>query len=155
LISIGWLNHDTPLIEWTQPDVTQASKNLMELGATALVYMPIGFATENHETLLDVDHIITALRRKRPDVTYLRMDCVNANPTFLRMAADWATPHIADLLEAEALAVNPSLAIVQAQHSGGHDHGHDHGHSHEHHNHGSHNHHGHSHDHGHDHPHHH
>jgi ferrochelatase len=157
LISIGWLNHDTPLIEWTQPDVTQASKNLMELGATALVYMPIGFATENHETLLDVDHIITALRRKRPDVTYLRMDCVNANPTFLRMAADWATPHIADLLEAEALAVNPSLAIVQAQHSGshGHDHGHDHGHNHDHHNHGSHNHHGHSHDHGHDHPHHH
>jgi protoporphyrin/coproporphyrin ferrochelatase len=157
LISIGWLNHDTPLIEWTQPDVTQASKNLMELGATALVYMPIGFATENHETLLDVDHIITALRRKRPDVTYLRMDCVNANPTFLRMAADWATPHIADLLEAEALAVNPSLAIVQAQHSGshGHDHGHDHGHNHDHHNHGSHNHHGHSHNHGHDHPHHH
>jgi len=166
LISIGWLNHDTPLIEWTQPDVTQASKNLMELGVTALVYMPIGFATENHETLLDVDHIITALRRNRPDVTYLRMDCVNANPTFLRMAADWATPHIADLLEAEALAVNPSLAIVQAQHLGshGHDHGHDRGHSHDHHNHGSHNHgshnhgshtHGHSHDHGHDHPHHH
>lgn len=163
LISIGWLNHDTPLIEWTQPDVTQASKNLMELGVTALVYMPIGFATENHETLLDVDHIITALRRNRPDVTYLRMDCVNANPTFLRMAADWATPHIADLLEAEALAVNPSLAIVQAKHLGshGHDHGHGHdrGHSHDHHNHGSHNHgshtHGHSHDHGHDHSHHH
>ena len=119
----------------------------MELGVTALVYMPIGFATENHETLLDVDHIITALRRNRPDVTYLRMDCVNANPTFLRMAADWATPHIADLLEAEALAVNPSLAIVQAQHLGshGHDHGHDHG-SHSHgHDHGSHSH---GHDHG-------
>ena len=40
-----------------------AGKNLMDLGATALVFMPIGFATENHETLLDVEHIIEALRR--------------------------------------------------------------------------------------------
>lgn len=152
LISIGWLNHDTPLIEWTQPDVTQASKNLMELGATALVYMPIGFATENHETLLDVDHIISALRRNRPDVTYLRMDCVNAHPTFLKMAADWATPHITDLLAAEALAVNPSFAIVQAKHLDDHGHGHHHhgnGHTHPHHGHGEHGHHdqGHTHDH--------
>ncbi|MEY2977968.1 MAG: ferrochelatase [Prochlorotrichaceae cyanobacterium] len=150
LISIGWLNHDTPLIEWTQPDVTQASKNLMELGATAMVYMPIGFATENHETLLDVDHIITALRRKRPDVTYLRMDCVNDHPAFLKMAADWATPQIADLLTAEALAVSPGLAITQAKnhsdHHHGHGHGHSHGHGHEHHHHG-HDHHDHSHHH--------
>ncbi|HEY9847810.1 MAG TPA: ferrochelatase, partial [Candidatus Caenarcaniphilales bacterium] len=26
LISVGWLNHDTPLIEWTQPDAKQAAK---------------------------------------------------------------------------------------------------------------------------------
>ncbi|MEO6862900.1 MAG: ferrochelatase, partial [Microcoleus sp.] len=49
LISVGWLNHDTPLIEWTQPDATLAAKNLIDLGATAIVFMPIGFATENHE----------------------------------------------------------------------------------------------------------
>ena len=134
LISIGWLNHDTPLIEWTQPDVTQASKNLMELGVTALVYMPIGFATENHETLLDVDHIISALRRRRPDITYVRMNCVNDDPRFLQMAADWATPHILELLEAEASVVNPSLAIVQAKSFTGHSHDHssNHGHSHDH-----------------------
>jgi ferrochelatase len=128
LISIGWLNHDTPLIEWTQPDVTQAAKNLIELGATSLVFMPIGFATENHETLLDVDHIIQALRRRRPDVTYVRMDCVNDHPDFLRMAAEWATPQIADLLAATPQVVNPQLAVTQAHPH--HEHGHHHHHGH-------------------------
>ncbi|NJL45172.1 MAG: ferrochelatase, partial [Leptolyngbyaceae cyanobacterium SM2_3_12] len=142
LISVGWLNHDTPLIKWTQPNADLAARNLMDLGATALVFMPIGFATENHETLLDVEHIIEGLRRKRPDVTYVQMPCVNDDPTFLAMAATWTDKHIADLLEEEALVVNPSLAAGQAaavhSHNGhSHDHhlaghGHDHGHSHDH-----------------------
>ena len=125
LISIGWLNHDTPLIEWTQPNVTLAAKNLIDLGATSVIFMPIGFATENHETLLDVDHIIQNLRRRRPDVTYVRMPCVNDDARFLKMAAEWANPQIAALLEAEALAVLPSMAAVQAQASHSHDHSHD------------------------------
>lgn len=142
LISVGWLNHDTPLIEWTQPDATQAAKNLIELGATAIVFVPIGFATENHETLLDVDHIIHGLRRKRPDVTYRQLPCVNDDPEFLRVAAEWANPQIEALFNETALAVNPSLASVQAR---VHTHDHDHDHSHDHHHH----------DHHHDHPHHH
>jgi ferrochelatase len=148
LVSVGWLNHDTPLIKWTQPNAALAARNLIDLGATALVFMPIGFATENHETLLDVEHIISALRRKRPDVTYVQMPCVNDNPDFLAMAAAWADGLIADLLEAEALIVTPSLAAMQAatmsshNHSNGHGHSHNHGHSHDH---------GHSHNHGHHH----
>lgn len=161
LISIGWLNHDTPMIEWTQPDVTTASKNLIDLGATALVYMPIGFATENHETLLDVDHIIGSLRKKRPDVTYLRLDCVNDTPEFTAMAARWAEPLIQELLEEADMMVQPSLAeevrgrIAQEvhQHDGHHGHGEQSGHNHHghgHDDHGNHNHHGHGHhDHGH------
>jgi protoporphyrin/coproporphyrin ferrochelatase len=136
LVSVGWLNHDTPLIKWTQPNATLAARNLIDLGATALVFMPIGFATENHETLLDVEHIISGLRRQRPDVTYVQMPCVNDQPEFLAMAADWADKPIADLLEAEALAVNPSLAVAQAA-THGHHHGHHHDHSH-HHDHGHH-----------------
>ncbi|PZV09479.1 MAG: ferrochelatase [Leptolyngbya sp.] len=140
LISVGWLNHDTPLIKWTQPNADLAARNLIDLGATALVFMPIGFATENHETLLDVEHIIEGLRRKRPDVTYVQMPCVNDRPDFLAMAATWADKHIADLLEEDALAINPSLAVSQAaavhsHHGHSHDHhlpGHDHGHSHDH-----------------------
>jgi len=130
LISVGWLNHQTPLIKWTQPNAELAAKNLMDLGATAIVFMPIGFATENHETLLDVEHIIGHLRQSRPDVTYVQMPCVNDHPEFLQMAARWADRHIADLLSEQALAVNPSLASVQAQQYHSHDHGHDHGHSH-------------------------
>ncbi len=140
LISVGWLNHQTPLIEWTQPNADLAARNLIDLGATALVFMPIGFATENHETLLDVDHIIHNLRRKRPDITYVQMPCVNDSHDFLHMAADWADEHIEALLSEQALAVNPSLAIAQAQHA--HDHGHSHDHDHGHgHSHGEHHHH--------------
>ncbi len=127
LISVGWLNHDTPLIDWTQPNAQQAAKNLIDLGATAIVFMPIGFATENHETLLDVHHIIHALRRKRPDVTYVQMECVNDHPEFLKMAAEWAKPQVEALLNGQALAVNPTLAGQMAHEHNGHHH--DHGHS--------------------------
>ncbi len=137
LISVGWLNHDTPLIEWTQPDTKTAAQNLIELGATAIVFMPIGFATENHETLLDVEHIIEAVRRQHPEVTYRKMPCVNDRPEFLQMAAEWANLYIEELLSENALAVNPSLAVKQAKetHSHSHDHDYNHGHSHDHHHH--------------------
>ncbi len=114
LISIGWLNHDTPLIEWTQPNVELAAKNLIDLGATAIVMMPIGFATENHETLLDVDHIIHHLQHKSSGVTFVQMPCVNDHPDFLKMAANWANPQIEALLTQEAISVNPQLAVAQA-----------------------------------------
>ena len=132
LISVGWLNHDTPLIEWTQPDATLAAKNLIDLGATAIVFMPIGFATENHETLLDVDHIIEGLQKQRQGVTYRKLPCVNDHPEFLKMAAEWANPQIEALFSEMAVAVNPNLVVRDHVHSHG-DHGHnhgDHGHSH-------------------------
>jgi protoporphyrin/coproporphyrin ferrochelatase len=143
LISVGWLNHDTPLIEWTQPDATLAAKNLIDLGATAIVFMPIGFATENHETLLDVDHVIESLQKQRQGVTYRKLPCVNDHPEFLKMAADWANPQIEALLNESAIAVNPSLAVHR---DSSHSHG-EHGHSHGEHGHS----HGHSHGHGHSH----
>ncbi len=132
LISVGWLNHDTPLIEWTQPDATLAAKNLIDLGATAIVFMPIGFATENHETLLDVDHVIEGLQKQRQGVTYRKLPCVNDHPEFLKMAAEWANPQIEALLSESAIAVNPNLVVRDHVHSHsdhGHNHG-DHGHSH-------------------------
>lgn len=135
LISVGWLNHDTPLIEWTQPDAKTAAKNLIDLGATAIIFMPIGFATENHETLLDVEHIIEALRGKHPEVTYRQLECVNDRPEFLQMAAEWANPQIEALLNQSAIAVNPSLAAAQARATHGHHHHHHHGDDHHHHHH--------------------
>ncbi|MCL1465526.1 ferrochelatase [Argonema galeatum] len=134
LISVGWLNHDTPLIEWTQPDAKQAAKNLIELGVKALVFMPIGFATENHETLLDVDHIIHGLQRQHSDVNCIQMACVNDHPDFLKMAAQWANPQIEALLSEQALAVNLHLAAHHHDDGHHHDH-HDHHHGHDHHHH--------------------
>jgi protoporphyrin/coproporphyrin ferrochelatase len=98
LISVGWLNHDTPMIEWTQPNAEQAARNLIQLGAKAILCMPIGFATENHETLLDVDHILHHLKHRHPDVAFKKLPCVNDHPTFLDMLADWANPHVDALL---------------------------------------------------------
>ena len=39
LISVGWLNHDTPLIEWTLPNAEQAANNLIQLGAKVVIFM--------------------------------------------------------------------------------------------------------------------
>lgn len=127
LISVGWLNHDTPLIEWTQPDATQAAKNLIALGATSIVMMPIGFATENHETILDVHHVIHDLQRKYPHVTYVQMPCVNEHPDFLQMVANWANPQIAALLNPETAPVTrQAVATPELHHGHGHDHHHHH-----------------------------
>lgn len=135
LISVGWLNHQTPLIEWTQPNADLAARNLIELGATAIVMMPIGFATENHETLLDVDHIIHSLQHRYPHVRYVQMECVNDHPEFLQMVAEWANPQIEVLLSEQARVVNPNLAHTHHHdhHSHAHSHDHHHGHSHHHH----------------------
>ncbi|MGK7894302.1 MAG: ferrochelatase [Xenococcus sp. (in: cyanobacteria)] len=124
LISVGWLNHDTPLIEWTQPNVELAAKNLIELGATAILMMPIGFATENHETLLDVDHIIHHLQHRHSNVHFDKMPCVNDNAEFLNMAADWATEQIADLLAETGVKIDPQLAPMTNGHSHHHHHHH-------------------------------
>ena len=131
LISIGWLNHDTPMIEWTQPNVELAAQNLIDLGATAIVMMPIGFATENHETLLDVNHIIHHLQRRNKQVSFVQMPCVNDRPEFVQMAADWANPQIEALLAEEGVTVNGQLGMAKA--SNGHHHHHSHSHSHHHH----------------------
>ncbi|MEO1765499.1 MAG: ferrochelatase, partial [Cyanobacteria bacterium J06629_18] len=116
LISVGWLNHDTPLIEWTQPNAEQAAKNLIQIGAKAIVYMPIGFATENHETLLDVHHIIHNIEKKYKNVNCIQMDCVNDHHEFMIMAAEWADSHIEELLAEEATAINPSQAVAHHHH---------------------------------------
>lgn len=120
LISVGWLNHDTPLIDWTQPNAEQAARNLVELGAKAIVFSPIGFATENHETILDVHHIIHRLERKYPQVKFIQMDCVNDDPEFLEMAARWASEQVDILLQQESHQHNdvPSLGKHHHSHNG-------------------------------------
>jgi len=129
LVSVGWLNHDTPLIEWTQPDAETAASNLIQLGAKAIVMMPIGFVTENHETLLDVHHIIHHLEHQHPEVRYEQMPCINDRAEFLQIAASWADEHIANLLNAEApqLSGEPKIEVA---HNGASPEAHHHHHHH-------------------------
>ena len=104
LISIGWINHDMPLIKWSQPDLKQAAKSLIKAGAQAILFKPLGWATENYETILDVEDTIQSLRHSFPDITpdisYVRLECVNDDPAFLKIAAEWANLHIEAMMSA-------------------------------------------------------
>ncbi|CAN1210136.1 Ferrochelatase [Tumidithrix helvetica PCC 7403] len=103
LISIGWVNHDIPFTKWSQPDLKQAAKSLINAGAQAILFKPLGWVTENFETLLDVEDAIQALRRQYPKVTYVRLECVNDDPDFLKIAVAWANPQIESMLTAQPI----------------------------------------------------
>jgi ferrochelatase len=92
-ISVGWMNHPTPG-RWTQPDVIQAARNLVTLGVRAIAFAPIGFVTDNHETMLDIGYATTRLETLHPEVELIRLSSLNDDPAFLEMAADWIAPLI-------------------------------------------------------------
>jgi protoporphyrin/coproporphyrin ferrochelatase len=98
LISIGWINHDMPFIKWSQPNLEQAARSLIRSGAQTIVFKPLGWVTENYETILDVEDAIQSLQRQYPAVTCTRLECVNDDPEFLRIAAAWANPQIEAML---------------------------------------------------------
>ncbi len=98
LISIGWINHDMPFIKWSQPNLEQAAKSLIGSGAKTIVFKPLGWVTENYETILDVEDAIESLQRQYPTVTHTRLECVNDDPEFFSIAAAWANPQIEAML---------------------------------------------------------
>jgi protoporphyrin/coproporphyrin ferrochelatase len=102
LIHIGWMNHPTPA-KWTSPDMETSAANLIELGAQAIVFAPIGFVTENHETVLDVSYVERSLAGK---VETLRLPSLNADPAFLEMAAGWIAPYVSELLHGHDCCVS-------------------------------------------------
>jgi ferrochelatase len=93
LMTPAWMNHPVPG-KWTTPDVDQAAKNLMTLGAKAIVFVPIGFVTENHETQLDIGYTI---ERIKDQVDTAHLPVLNADPELIEMGANWIRPLIDDL----------------------------------------------------------
>ena len=93
LVHIGWMNHPTPG-KWTRPDMAASAENLIELGARAIVFAPIGFVTDNHETMLDVGYVRRLLGSR---VETLALPSLNDDPAFLEMAADWIAPYVSEL----------------------------------------------------------
>jgi protoporphyrin/coproporphyrin ferrochelatase len=106
LISIGWINHDMPFIKWSQPNLEQAAKSLIGSGAQTIVFKPLGWVTENYETILDVEDTIESLQRQYPTITYTRLECVNDDPDFLSIAAAWANPQIEAMLSRSKIAMS-------------------------------------------------
>ena len=104
LISIGWINHDMPFIKWSQPNLEQAAKSLIGSGAQTIIFKPLGWVTENYETILDVEDAIASLQRQYPAVTYTRLECVNDDPNFFSIAAAWANPQIEAMLSGSKIA---------------------------------------------------
>ncbi len=92
-IGVGWMNHPTPG-RWTQPDMVQAARNLITTGARAIVYAPIGFVTDNHETILDVGYAMDELAKEHAEVETRRLPSLNDDPALLQMAARWIEPLI-------------------------------------------------------------
>jgi ferrochelatase len=93
LMTPAWMNHPVPG-KWTTPDVDQAAKNLITLGARAIVFAPIGFVTENHETQLDIGYTIDKVKDQ---VECLHLSVLNDDPELLRMGAEWIAPLVDDL----------------------------------------------------------
>ena len=93
LISPGWMNHPVPG-KWTTPDIDQAAKNLIGLGARALVFAPVGFVTENHETQLDIRYTIDKVKDQ---VETVHLPTLNNDPALLQMGAEWIRPLIDEL----------------------------------------------------------
>jgi ferrochelatase len=93
LVHVGWMNHPTPG-KWTQPDMSQSAENLIELGARAIAFAPIGFVTDNHETMLDVGYVVKELGDR---VETLTLPSLNDDDAFLELAADWVAPLVAEL----------------------------------------------------------
>jgi protoporphyrin/coproporphyrin ferrochelatase len=119
LISIGWINHYMPFIKWSQPNLVQAATSLIKSGAQSILFKPVGWATDNYETILDVEDAIAALQSHYPNVIYTRLDCVNDDPDFLKIAAEWANPQIEAMLSkskitAIALSTLPCHKCISA-----------------------------------------
>ncbi|MDJ0961520.1 MAG: ferrochelatase [Acidimicrobiia bacterium] len=93
LMTPAWMNHPVPG-KWTTPDVDQAAENMLTLGAKALVMVPVGFVTENHETQLDIGYTIEKVKDRAECV---HLPTLNEDPELLRMGAEWIKPLIEEL----------------------------------------------------------
>ncbi len=93
LMSPAWMNHPVPG-KWTTPDVDQAAENLITLGAKAIVFAPIGFVTENHETQLDIGYTIDKVKDQ---VECVHLSTLNDDAELLRLGAEWIKPLVDEL----------------------------------------------------------
>jgi protoporphyrin/coproporphyrin ferrochelatase len=73
--------------EWTDPEADDAARELVELGWKRILVVPVGFVSDNVETLYDLDIV---LRRQIEDLgaEYRRSHAPNDSPLFIQALAD-------------------------------------------------------------------
>lgn len=78
-VRIGWLNH-TLGGEWTEPNLEQTVKGLLEQGIGRFIYYPFGFLADNAESQLEGKGVMADLGVDN----YIHLPCINEDPAFLR-----------------------------------------------------------------------
>jgi ferrochelatase len=72
---------------WLEPDIWQAIRDLAAQGVSEVVVAPIGFVCDHVEVLYDLDIEAKKLAANL-GVNFIRANCPNDHPTFIRMIAD-------------------------------------------------------------------
>ena len=76
-----------PTDPWLEPDIGQAVRGLAAQGVSEVVVAPIGFVCDHVEVLYDLDIEAKKLAANL-GVNFIRANCPNDHPTFIRMIAD-------------------------------------------------------------------
>jgi ferrochelatase len=76
-----------PAEPWLEPDIADAIQKLAAEGCKAVVVAPIGFVCDHVEVLYDLDIEAKKVAQDR-GMRFLRANCPNDHPTFIRMMAN-------------------------------------------------------------------
>ncbi len=94
-----------PREPWLEPDVTTQLTGLAEKGAKTVIFIPIGFLSDNAEVLYDLDIEAKAFA-ERLGLCYRRASTVMDHPVFAAMLAELIQEHL------EARPVKRGLSIT-------------------------------------------
>jgi ferrochelatase len=81
--------------EWTGPEADDAARTLAAEGWKKILVVPIGFVSDNVETLYDLDIVLRA-QIEELGVEYRRAHAPNDSPQFIEALAGVVTDHLAD-----------------------------------------------------------
>ena len=80
--------------EWMEPEVDDMVRTLAEEGWKKVLVVPVGFVSDNVETLYDLD-IVLRQQIERLGMEYRRSAAPNDSPPFIEALADVVTDHLA------------------------------------------------------------
>jgi ferrochelatase len=91
---LGWQSRGLRGGEWLEPDVEDVVHGLVTDGWRKLLIVPVGFVSDNVETLFDLDVTLRAVIQEA-GIPYLRSQAPNDEPSFIAALADIVVDHLA------------------------------------------------------------